>query len=290
MYTIGKWSGNGCSCGVAEQASVLPANQLDLARRALSTGFIAFTLTWNDWRPRSYSAPAEAVRTSSQTRFPESAAWFDAAKTTCPRGRRNALIDDTFRLCPRAPALAHAPEERHILISILRTNTTPPAHLCMLERRLTHLQLVSYTHATARSHLVSAPARPRLGSAVLLRPTFPRHIAKQQFAGILRAHPRAYRRRTVGARCCTDLNPSAHGHRPPSFSSFSVEMEMLTCALNATLPLAPHIASLPSSSVCPARSRVLARLIVRTRTPSRPHMSAHALLRAPLPPPACCLL
>ncbi|KAJ7015737.1 hypothetical protein C8F04DRAFT_1171857 [Mycena alexandri] len=41
-----------------------------------------------------------------------------------------------------------------------RINTTPPAHLCILERRLAHFQLV--THTASRSHRLALP--PPLGA------------------------------------------------------------------------------------------------------------------------------
>ncbi|KAJ7030931.1 hypothetical protein C8F04DRAFT_1397606 [Mycena alexandri] len=96
--------------------------------------------------PNPLSEPGRSHRDASQALVHQ---CVDAAKTLRVRAAAGTLLGRHLRLCPRAPALAHAPEERHILISIPRTNTTPPAHLCMLERRLTHLQLVSHTRHLA---------------------------------------------------------------------------------------------------------------------------------------------
>ncbi|KAJ7032356.1 hypothetical protein C8F04DRAFT_657564 [Mycena alexandri] len=130
-------------------------------------------LTWNDWRPRSNSyPPRKAARTSSQARFPESAASFDAAKALRVRAAAGTLLGRHLRLCPRTSTSARSPGAPHPRLHT-RANTAPPAHLFIPERRLTHLRLVSYTHTTSRSHLLSVPSRPRPGSAVLLRPAFP---------------------------------------------------------------------------------------------------------------------
>ncbi|KAJ7018007.1 hypothetical protein C8F04DRAFT_1405337 [Mycena alexandri] len=199
------------------------------ASRTLSAehgAFIEFILTWNDWRPRS-TPEVKAVRTSSQALVRQCAAWFDAAKTLHVRAAAGTLLGRHLRLCPRAPALAHVPEKRHI------------------HRRLTHLQLASYTHTTSRSRLLSGAHAPTTHERRAPSTSFSerglfidlsdsewkrlKRVGRRSewlsdsldlrtsHAGNPRAHPRAYRRRTVGARCYT-INPSVHGHCAPSFS------------------------------------------------------------------------
>ncbi|KAJ7020122.1 hypothetical protein C8F04DRAFT_1319393 [Mycena alexandri] len=92
-------------------------------------------------------APSSEFMTHLMSRM-RSVHHFDAAKTLRVRAAT------ALRLCPRAPALVRASEKRHIHVSI-PPRPRPPF---ILERRLTHPQLVSYKHTTSRSRLLSAGA------------------------------------------------------------------------------------------------------------------------------------
>ncbi|KAJ7016813.1 hypothetical protein C8F04DRAFT_495771 [Mycena alexandri] len=93
-------------------------------------------------------------------------------------------------------------------------------------------------------------------------------------------------RRDAGCVMLRDTSPCTGTARPRSYSlSFLCDGDVgLRC--DGTLLLAPRIAFLPSSSLYPARSRVLPRLPTGTPTPYRPHIhNSHAAPGAA--PPTC---
>ncbi|KAJ7030900.1 hypothetical protein C8F04DRAFT_1263390 [Mycena alexandri] len=203
--------------------------------------FIESILTWNDWMLQ---------RPPSQPRFPESAASLDAAKTPrVPAATGTLLGRHPSSLPARTSTSARSREAPRSRLHSTRTNTTPT------ERRLTHLQLVSDTHTTSRSRLLSAPARPRLGSASRLA-----YIARWESLELSLAHVVAW---MLDARC----------YATPTHPAFSAQMRIRASALTTTPSVLLSLVTPPRFLRFPARSP----LISPPRPPAYPHrLNSHA--------------
>ncbi|KAJ7020129.1 hypothetical protein C8F04DRAFT_1242215 [Mycena alexandri] len=226
-------------------------------------------------RSNSYP-PRKALRTSSQARFPESAAWFDAAKlyvSARPPGHSYGRHPSSLPARTSTSACTREAPHPHISIPVLTPHPLPTFSSPSVTSRTSNS---SHTHATSRSRLLSAPSRPRPRSTVLFRPTFPREdhalasldsewtpwdqweggaerSAEQSnlstsLAGNPRAHPRAYRRRTL---FCGDRDVDLRaddGTLPSLLTSLPSPRPLFTPALaGPSSPPCRHTHTLPAA-------------------------------------------
>ncbi|KAJ7039987.1 hypothetical protein C8F04DRAFT_272648 [Mycena alexandri] len=223
----------------------------------------------------------------------------------CPRGCRNAHMDDILRLCPRPPALARAPEKRYVSVSIhvLTQRPGPPFHPGAPPRALpTRLM---HTHHLALPPPLAARVPTTPGAPCSFDPLLRARIihwliglgveALDEWEGAESAQLSAEYiarweslgptlARIVAGRWVRGVTryQSIRARAPPS--SLCADGGVDLRADDDTLPflIASHRFPALVSSVCPARSRVLPRLPTGTPAPSQPHIlkiSTHTLLR-----------
>ncbi|KAJ7017122.1 hypothetical protein C8F04DRAFT_1338321 [Mycena alexandri] len=200
--------------------------------------------------------------------LPESAAWFDAATTLCVRAAAGMLLG---RLCPCAPALARAPEKRHVSVSISVLTSRPPptfhprappraaptrlrhTHHLALPSRLgalaptTQERCAPSTHFSERRLVIDSEWSPwTSGRALREWAAVEQSIARLEY--IARWESReptrdAYRRRTVDV----DLRAQRHTSLPSSHRFPALVVSLPRALAGTCSSHRPHTPTLPAA-------------------------------------------